>query len=126
MSEQSPAHATASRANFLEVSRPGQVYLSGPFGRIDLFQVTDLTWAPDVKEVCVRPLNATPMKRFPPNGGLLAVTGIIEAQAADDTQSLGQTASASYDHAANALGVEISSLRPPLQWCGFAGHSGNV
>ena len=62
MSEEVADAANSVCSCSIEVCGPGQACLLSPFGRVDLFRVTEFTWAPDVDVTCVRSLNAAPLR----------------------------------------------------------------
>ena len=64
----------------VEICGPGKACLLRPFGRVDLFRVTEFTWAPDVDVTCVRPLNVAPLRSALPHGGSLMMTGIVDTE----------------------------------------------
>ncbi|MFT8246469.1 hypothetical protein [Roseomonas sp. BN140053] len=133
MPEEAVVPTQPDRTCSIEVGKPGQAYLIGPFGRIGLFRVTDLTWAPQVEEICIRPLNSAPTRRILPLGcgGSLTVIGVVEAEEDGDERHEDPAATVPYDHAAKSHQKKGSFLRTPLRWHpqrkgALAAYSGDV
>ncbi|MFC0389646.1 hypothetical protein [Muricoccus vinaceus] len=130
MSEKAAPLNGLARSSSPEVHKPGRADRIGPFGRVDLLPVADLTCAPDVEDVCLGPLNALPMKRVLPNGGSPGVAGVVDPHPAEAGAERPAVA-APYDRTATVNKPKPTTLSALRQWHAqkkgvFAAYSGDI